>query len=227
MVVEEQIPEPLRKRLNLPTYRIAEAAKYTGAKSGTVSSWHNRGGSLGPVLDGKEPRKPLSYLQLVEVAFVADFRRMGITMPKIRKARDYLMKLFNAEFPFAQLPVRDEGPDIVMDLLAVEPDTDLEGLIIASASGQLGWSDLIENRFAQFEYVEDLAIKWHPQGIKSPVVIDARVSFGAPTVNGVPTWVVSGREQAGERIQDIAADFRLDETDVEAALAFEGGLSAA
>jgi len=226
MTVEERIPGPLRRRLYLPAYPITEVAKYTGAKSGTISSWHYRGGQLGPVLPGKEQRKPLSYLQLVEAAFVADFRKI-MSMAKIRKARDYLMKRFDAEYPFAQLDVRDAGPHIVMDLIDVEPDADIQNLIIADASGQLGWANMIEHRFGQFEYVERIAIRWHPQGLQSPIVIDARVAFGAPTVKGVPTWAIKGRSVAGEKSLEIAHEFGIKEDEVEAALAFERGLMVA
>ncbi|HLF76840.1 MAG TPA: DUF433 domain-containing protein [Dehalococcoidia bacterium] len=221
MPIEEHIAEPLRRRLYLPAYRVAEAARYAGAKPGTVSSWHTRGGRLGPVLPGREPGKPLSYLQLVEAAFVADFRSIGISMPKIRKARDYLMKRFDAEYPFAQLAVRQAGAHIVMDLLDIEPDADLGSLIIADSKGQLAWSEMVEDRFAQFEYVQEIALRWHVDGWQSPVVIDARVSFGAPSVKGVPTWALRGRRIAGETIEDIADDFGLQIDEVEAALAFE------
>ena len=220
---EDRIAENLRRRLYLPAYRVAEVAKYTGARAGTISSWHNRAGRLGPILPGKESGKPLSYLQLVEAAFIADFRKMKISMPKIRKARDYLMKRFDSEYPFAQFDIHTAGPHIVMDLIDAEPDADLENLIIADAAGQLGWASMIENRFGQFEYVEQLAIRWHPQGIASPVVIDARVSFGAPTIRGVPTWAIRGRKVAGELPSEIADDFGLNEDEVEAAIAFESG----
>jgi uncharacterized protein (DUF433 family) len=54
------------------------------------------------------------------------------------------------------------------------------------------------------------------------VVIDPRISFGAPVVSGIPTWVVKGRWEAGENIFDIREDFGLDENDIRHALTFEG-----
>ena len=221
MTVEDSIPANLRRRLSLPSYRVIEAARYTGAKPSTISSWHYRYSRLGPVLPGKEPRKPLSYLQLTEAAFVADFRSSGISMTKIRKARDYLMERFHAEYPFAQLDVRKAGAHIVRDLIDVEPDGDLENLVIADANGQLGWASIVERRFEQFEYFDGLALRWHPRGGDSSVAIDARISFGAPTIKGVPTWAIRGRELAGESVKDIAEDFNIEPKDVEEASAFE------
>ena len=56
------------------------------------------------------------------------------------------------------------------------------------------------------------------------VVIDPRISFGAPAVKGIATWALSGREKAGESIADIAEDFGLTLEDVKAALTFEHSL---
>lgn len=47
------------------------------------------------------------------------------------------------------------------------------------------------------------------------------MAFGAPTVLGTPTWVIKGRYDAGEAVQEIAEDFDLKPSDVKKALAFE------
>ena len=41
------------------------------------------------------------------------------------------------------------------------------------------------------------------------MLIDPRISFGAPMIKGVPTWVLKGRHEAGESIGDIRDDFSL------------------
>ena len=41
-------------------------------------------------------------------------------------------------------------------------------------------------------------------------------------VSGVPTWVVKGRWDAGERIIDIESDFGLNQEEIKQALTFEG-----
>src|SRR4051794_9782275 len=125
MPAEEHIPENLRRRLYLPAYSVAEAARYSGTSARSISGWHFRASQIGPVLPGRERRKPLSYMQLVEASFVATFRQLGVTMPRICKARDYLIRTFDVEYPFAQLPVKRAGPHIISDLLKVEPDAEL------------------------------------------------------------------------------------------------------
>jgi hypothetical protein len=39
-LVSERIDQPWLRRLYLPSYQIAEAAKYAGISSQTVAAWH-------------------------------------------------------------------------------------------------------------------------------------------------------------------------------------------
>ena len=214
--------ESWRRRLLLPAYSISEAARYAKAHPSTVSSWFTRGGSLGPALQGREVRTPLSYLQLVEVAFAATARRLGLSLREIRLTRNYLRQVFHEEFPFATRRFMTEGKRMLLELQQVEPSAKLDLLVIGSLEGQLAWAPLMDARFIEFEYADDIAVVWHVGGPESPVRIDPRVSFGAPTVNGIPTWAVRGRFEAGEDIEDIEDDFDLEPEAIVAALAFEG-----
>jgi len=75
----------------------------------------------------------------------------------------------------------------------------------------------------EFDYEDGgVAVKWHLAGRQSLVLIDPRVAFGAPTVSGIPTWILKGRYQAGESIEDIKDDFRIDDTAIKDAWNFEG-----
>jgi uncharacterized protein (DUF433 family) len=188
-----------------------------------VAYWHYRGGDLGPALPGKERRVPLTYLQLVEVAFVATFRRLGVSLQRLREARAYLAQVFNSEHPFADYRLQTEGHHVLMDLQEIEPNREMGRLIVTDGAGQMAWQELVADRFLQFEYERGgVAITWHPRGWDSPVVIDPRVCFGAPMVRGVPTWVLRGRYTAGEAIDEIAEDFTLKSDEIVQALSFEG-----
>lgn len=214
--------EPWRRRLYLPAYTITDAARYAHTHAQTIAYWFYREGAhTGPVLSGKERRQPLSYLQLVEVAFIATFRQLGVPLQRIRMAREYLAQTFKSEYPFAEMRLMTEGQHVLLPLHELEPDA-VNRLIVADSHGQMAWQPLVADRFAEFDYEYGLALVWHVAGRTSPVTIDPRISFGAPTVRGIPTWAIKGRWMAGETLEDIQRDFELTTEDVQRALEFEG-----
>jgi uncharacterized protein (DUF433 family) len=209
------------RRLFLPAYAVKDAARYSNTKPTTVNDWYY-GNS--PILTPKEQGKPLSYMQLIEVAFVAFFRRLGISMQRIRKSKDYVAQNFAVEYPFVQYRFKTEGHHILMEYLKLEPshEFDKNNLIVTDSKGQLAWGNVISEKFAEFEYEHELALRWHPAGTTSAVLIDPRIAFGAPMVNGVPTWAIRGRWIAGESIEEIEDDFSLDKNFIIDGLEFEG-----
>lgn len=214
-------PPPWKRRLHLPAYSVNESARYSGTTSQTVAYWHYYGGKVGPAITGKEKGKPLSYLQLIEVAFVATMRKY-MTLQKIRKAREYASQTFEVEYPFAELRWKTEGRHLLLNLQDFEGDAEVDSLIVADQAGQEAWESAMAERFEQFDYEQGLALVWHVLGKKYPIIIDPRISFGAPIIHGLPTWVVKGRYEAGETIQEIYGDFHLKKEDIVHALKFEG-----
>ena len=219
---DQVLSETWRRRLVLPAYTLADAGQYTKSHTSTISSWFNRDTSLGPALAGRQKGRPLSYLQLVEVAFVATARQLSISMREIRNTRNYFRQQFQVEFPFATYRFQTEGHLLLVDFMEVEPNAERERFILGGSGGQLAWAPLVGERFREFEYENDLAVIWHVAGPSSPVKIDPRMNFGAPTVHGIPTWAVKGRYEAGEVVEEIQGDFNLESPAVRAALDFEG-----
>jgi len=209
-----------RRRLYVPNYRIGDAARYARISPQTVAAWHRTG--VRPTLSQKEKGDALSYLQLIEVAVVAAFRKSGVPLKAIRDAREYLCSKLKSEFPFAEYKFKTDGKTLFLDYEQIEGDRGRGTLIRPDRQGQLAWESVI-GRLQEFEYdQEGIAIRWHVSGKDSPIVIDPRVAFGAPTVSGMPTAALKGRWSAGESITDIADDFQISEYDVIAALKFEG-----
>ncbi|MEX0682076.1 MAG: DUF433 domain-containing protein [Dehalococcoidia bacterium] len=131
--------------------------------------------------------------------------------------------MFEKEYPFAQLELKTEGAHLLMERDKIEPDAEIKKLlIIADAHGQLAWEPMVADRFYQFDYEQGLALTWHLAGRQSQVSLDPRISFGAPTIRGIPTWTIKGRYDAGEEAQEISDDFGISVDDVWEALKFEG-----
>lgn len=219
-LVSERVSEPWRRRLYLPNYQIREAARYAQISPQTVAAWHRIERST---LSRKVQRAALSYMQLIEVAVVAAFRKAGISLKRIRDAREYIQKQLETEYPFAQYRFKTEGKHLLVDYQQIEGEKGRDKHLVADEQGQLEWNEIIGPLLKEFEYEHDgVVIRWHVAGASSPIIIDPRLSFGAPTVKGTPTWVIAGRWNAGESISDIAKDFGLDRGAVQRALDFEG-----
>jgi uncharacterized protein (DUF433 family) len=212
---------PWKRRLYLPAYKVTDAARYAGIARQTIHNWQRfRLGQT--VISEREKGESLSYLQLVEVAFVAALRHAGVRMPLIQKARAYMAVKLQAEYPFAQHAFKTDGKNILMQLDEFVPGEARNKLISVSENGQLTWAEVVETKFTEFKYQDDLAVQWKVGGEGSPVLIDPQVSFGAPMVRGVATWAIKGRWQAGESLEDIAEDFSIEPSEVDYALKFEG-----
>lgn len=204
-----QPSELWRSRLDLPNYEVREAARYAHIHANTVWRWHKD-----TTLGQREDRSKLSYLQLIELAVAASCRQAGMKLSDIRAARSYYRAAFKTQHPFATLKLKTDGVDLAMDAGAE--------LLIGNKGGQLAWKSFIGERFKEFDYEDNLAVRWHVAGKNSPVVIDPRVRFGAPHVAGVPTWLLKDRWEAGEPMAEIADDLSLKRAAVLAALQFEG-----
>ena len=219
--------EPWLERLKVPNYPIGEAARYAHVRPAVVRDWHTLGRRVGPTLSGREPREGLSYLQLVELAIVAAFRQANFSLQTIREARDYVAKEFGSEFPFAEYRFKRAGTRLLMDFEHAhgEPSDQQRFLQVnkkGGHQGQLAWGEIIGPRLEEFEYEHELAVRWHVAGADSDIIIDPRISFGAPTVKGVPTWLLKERWGGGEPVRETASDLGLHVTDVKKALEFEG-----
>jgi uncharacterized protein (DUF433 family)/DNA-binding transcriptional MerR regulator len=216
-LVSERLEEPWRRRLMLPAYQIAEAANYAQVSTQTVLAWHKIEAAL---LKQREQRGALSYLQLIEVAVVAAFRKAGVPMKRIRKARAGASHELKSEFPFAEYKFKENAKHLYLDSQQI--DVKENTVVQADAEGQLEWESVI-GRLQEFEYENrGIVLRWHVAGEGSPIIIDPRISFGAPAVRGIATWILRGRFDAGESDSDIADDFGIKKEEVREALKFEG-----
>jgi uncharacterized protein (DUF433 family) len=218
-LVSERVQEPWRRRLFLPAYQIAEAAEYAQISPQTVAAWHRIEAEL---LKQRDKRSALNYMQLIEVAVVAAFRKAGVALSNIRAAREFAAHELKSEFPFAEYRFKENGRHLYLDSTQVSVK---KGVALqADQAGQLTWEAVI-GRLNEFEYENHgIVLKWRVAGSSSPIVIDPRVSFGTPAVRGTPTWIIAGRWNAGESDSDIAEDFGIEADEVREALKFEGVL---
>ncbi len=219
---------PWIDRLSLDSYQYAEAARYAETSPQTVASWCRRyrlseqqtrddGVSRGK---GKEDANLLSYLQLIEVALIASFRRAGIKLDAAYRVHEDLRAVFQHDNPFALPDFKDRYPLLAPHLQSGR------GLwqALETRDGQRVWTPPLAEQFERFDYDVGLAIRWYPRGRDGLVVVDPRISFGASTIvgTGIATDILAQRYVGGETLEETADDFRLSIQQLEVALAFEG-----
>jgi uncharacterized protein (DUF433 family) len=206
------------QRLYLPAYRFADAARLARTTPQSVTRWFRGysvpGHRMEPVLPMANGGTIISYLQLVEAAFVASFRYLGVDLDRLRRAHRYLRERFDIEHPFAAYRFATDGVHVLTQFG--------EEMVAVDQGGQLAMAEVIRARAAEFDYEDGLALRWRPRGPDSVVLVDPRIAFGAPSVQGVPTSVLKERSRAGEAVDEIAEDYDLPPSAVLAALDFEG-----
>ena len=211
-----------KKRAALPSYKVGRAAQFVNLSPSTLSRWQN----LAYVIPNRERGKGLSYLQLIEAAVVAQMRKSKIKLADIRSARAFLaQKLGATEFPFATHKFKTDGVDLLMEFDDVFQEGNGKGKsVIANRGGQLVWADMLANTIKQFHYEDNLVVNWNVGGIDKHIIIDPRIGFGAPTVNGIPTETIYSRWQAGNDSDEMSYDFGLTKDLIIEAVNFEGRL---
>lgn len=212
-----------KKRLSLPAYRVGEAASYARISPSTVSAWHKRQVEKKGLLGDKDSGAGLSFLQLIELAVVAELRRAGIKIPEIARARAYFEKTTGLEYPFAQIQFKTDGADILHEYEGLNGKIVEQSLIAANHNGQYVWREMLAKKLRQFNYDQSgSVIQWRVAGDDKPVLIDPRLAFGSPQVDGVRTSIVKARFVAGDEVDEIADDFSISTSLVVEALLFEG-----
>lgn len=179
-----------------------------------------------PVIDEKIA---LSFLELMELRVVKAIVDAGISLQHVRVAARIASEYFHTDHPFASRRVFTDGRAIfsaVSDEVAAPNVVRWKhGEIEQIIAGGIFEQFLSE---IEFDAATSLAFRWWPLGRTTPVVLDPRVSFGAPVVAGtsVRTSVVA-RMATHLSIAEAAVAFELQLGQAEAAVAFEGALAAA
>ena len=229
-------------------YSVPEAARLLQEPSGKVRRWvegYSRALTVAYTVSAqRKDYRPVvrasistpgptnvSFLDLVELLFVKAFRSLGVTMPKIRAAADYMARELQIEgHPFARQQLKTDGADVFWQFEQLDGDGKVQ-LVVISKQGQRALPQVIESYLnnVDFEGFERVASRWWPLGRDTPIVVDPRVSFGQPVIVGpaIPTSAIADYAQTGEPRDEVADWFGIDLAEVDAALRYERSLSVA
>ncbi len=221
----------------LPIYSIDEAAHILWLAPSTLKAWtvgqtwHEPSGKerryVPLIIPPSSPDVMLSFINLVEAHVLQAIRRVHkIKMLKVREAMRVLRKEFETLHPLAQVDLYTEDRNLLVKL---------GGYVNVSHGGQIEMQELVGVYLTRIEREEHKIARFYPFAgeprIEGPglekqpkfVSVDPFVSFGRPVVAGtnVRTEIVAERFFAGDSVDDLAKDFRLDKALIEAAVRFE------
>ena len=216
----------------LPAYTIADASRYIHVPQATLRSWflgrtYRKAGGVaefGPLLAPAGAAAPhLSFLNLVEAHVLRALRTQhDVAVSAVRAA----LRTAEEQLGMERLLLNDQ-------LLTSAGDIFIERygeLINLSRSGQFAMKRLLEAYLRRVEWDDKhIPLRLFPfvrsgdASLEAPIVIDPRRSFGRPTIagSGVMTHVLTDRIDAGETVEELAADYGISPADVEAAILFE------
>ncbi len=171
----------------------------------------------------------LSFLELMELRVVKALIDKGVSLQHIRAAARLASERFSTEHPFASRRVFTDGRAIFSAISDEEAVPNVvkwhKAEIDQVVAGGIFEAFLRE---IEFDPGTALAYRWWPLGRGEPVILDPKISFGAPVVEGtaVRTGTVA-RMAAHLSVGEAAVAYELELRQAEAAVEFEARLAAA
>lgn len=226
---------------DVPTYTVAETGRLVGLQASRVRRWlrgyeydveqretsTTRRVRQVPVIHRGDNETPFaSFLDLVDLLFVKKFLEAGVSLQKLRRAMEEADRLIGGHH-FAQRSFFTDGRNIYMQVRD-RGDALLELL----TGGQWVIAPVIKHLATEvtFHDTTGFAERWFPLGPQASVVVDPRVSFGAPTIvgKGIETANIYDLYLAeDERTETVASWLGIELKHVQDAVAFESRLKAA
>lgn len=215
-----------------PRYTIAQAARYLHISPTTLRSWVM--GRPYPIAGGRRYSPPLvlrpfaedprlSFPNLVEAHVLRALRtRHEVPMSVVRTALDYAENEFNIKRLLLRDDLRTAAGTVFIERLGQ--------LFDIGRSGQIVLRELLDAHLRRIDRdVSGLPLRLFPvntaRGLEGPkiVAVDPRVSFGHPIISGkgVRTLTIVERLDAGEPRDVVAADYQLEEHEIDEAILYE------
>lgn len=227
-----------RDPLDLPAYTPGLAAYYLDLPSNTVRYWaFGRPPEFPSVISAADDdRKLLSFRNLVELHVLSAVRRKhGVTMPRVRSAIDFLSRERNTAHPLSDIDLETDGDGLFIRVLGQ--------IIDASREGQIALEEIIKEhlqridrspqgvplRLFPFRRIEREGEQFVVEEGPKVVVIDPRVQFGRPCIEGTgtPTAIVYDRHIAGEPVKVLAREYSSSQSVIQEAITYETARRAA
>ena len=220
----EALPDSL---LETGVYGLPEAVQLTGVSSATARRWFvgtsNSDPIFRPSIEPSQGRFAISFLDLIDLLVVGQFRSTGVSFQTIRKAYEVLQARWKTRHAFCHSDLLSDGQTILVEYVNRTGDKLLEEVI----GRQQAIPELLRQYLSEIEYdpSSHIAAMWH---IAEGVILDPGRNFGKPIVpSGVSTSVLYRAAIGNGRDFELVADlFKVSEQGVMNAVLFEESLAA-
>ena len=232
-------------RRDVPLYTTKEVAVYLGLKPSTLHTWFfgrdytirgekRHWPKLAEPAATHNPHGPvLSFFNLAE-SHVLSATRLNcdfkISIPGIRAAIDYLLKLEPSPHPLISRYFETNGCDLFIRLL----EQSEEKIVNVSKGGQLGLKLIMDQFLKRIDRdAEGWPIKIYPMKVQGTdyrqIVIMPTVGSGRPVIEGtgVRVQAIWSRAVAGETVQDLSDDYGIEPSTIERAIKYYSDTKAA
>ncbi len=214
-------------------YTISEAAYLIGLSSRRIRPWikgyssRSNTGKISnipplivssiPIVDQKDV---ISFVELVELRFVKEFRKRGVSFQVIRRAAKEASKILQVTHPFAYKRFKTDCKSIFLHYSQCEGQKDL----ILLGKSQYVMEEIIKVYLHEvdFDDLTDLALRWWPMGRENHIVIDPQVAFGSPVIEStrITTETVYKDYLAEDSIKKIAIWYDIKPSKIQSAIDF-------
>ena len=217
---------------HLPLYTVGEAARYLHLAPATLRSWvvgrsyprKTDHGFFAPLIQKpKAEDQRLSFANLIEAHVLRALRTQhAVPLQAVRTSLDYAERHLGIQRLLIRPELRTNAGDLFLEKYGE--------LINLSKSGQYAMKMLLESYLQRIEWDRaEVPVRLYPfvlgdaLGDRQVIAIDPFISFGCPVIlrKGISTAVIAQRMDLGESLADIALDYGLEESEVEAALLYE------
>lgn len=209
-------------------FSISEVARLVGVSPNLIRGWLNgyANSRSGPVVERDfDGTRTVSFLDLIELRFIATFRAQRVPMPTLRLAAEKARKDWQVNHPLAL--ASDKYVTDRRKIFAKSAEESGDSVTWDMATGQHEMWETIEQTIEKgvvFDPNTYLAKLWHPRPAEFPsVVVNPHVAFGRPTIKGtkVPTSVLFRQWKAEGSKDRVAEWFAVPREAVTTAIEYE------
>jgi uncharacterized protein (DUF433 family) len=169
---------------------------------------------------GSRARVP--FIGLGEAYTLRAFKAAGVPVQRIRPAIKWLEEHLGLAQALASERLMTDGAEVLYDFAAHTTDVAareaVDGLVVVR-SGQQVFRPVVRNFLSRVSYRDGWIVLIRlPEYRRVDVSVDPYINGGRPTISrrGVPVEAVLGRLRGGEPPEDVATDYRLTPTEINA-----------